>query len=77
MEGFVRKLKIQSLKAQIDEKRQFSTELARGFERIGSSEERTRTARCFDDTLKQMHAMQLMLELLERHEREAVEEAAW
>jgi hypothetical protein len=72
LESNIRRLKIHSLKDQIETARELSNMLAGQFESTPSSAERTQIAKRYDEALKQTHAMQFLLELLER---EATKEA--
>ena len=62
----ISKVRIYFLKAQVEASRLYSIELAQRFENAATSAERTMLARQFDKSLKQTHATQLLLELLER-----------
>ena len=71
MGSFFSRLRTQSLKRRIEELRHQSASLAGEFETAPTETEKTRIARRYDEALKQTHAMQLLLELIERKEREA------
>jgi len=67
----IRRLRIQALKAHVEASREFSLALASQFEIAPTSLEKTRIARRYDQALKQTHALQLLLEMLEKQGSEA------
>jgi hypothetical protein len=72
LESSFRKLRIQFLRAELELRRLLCESLARKFEkRPLSYEQRTDLFRRWEDTLKESHLLQAMLDLLEREEREA------
>lgn len=71
----INKLKMQSLRGQIETSRLLCGSLAARFETATSSTEKTELARRYDEALRQTHSMQLLLELMERQAREAAGEA--
>lgn len=75
MGSIFRKLRIHSLLAQIEASRLYSVSLANQFDAAPTNGEKTKIAQRYDDALKQTHTMQLLLELLERQERENLEDA--
>lgn len=72
MGSVINRLRIKSLQGQVEASRLHSQALASKFESAATSGEKTRIARLYDEALKKTHAMQLLLELLEREEREKV-----
>jgi dimeric dUTPase (all-alpha-NTP-PPase superfamily) len=66
MESAIDKLRIHTLRAQVEASRLHSVALARKFDAATTSTEKTRIAREYSDALKQTNSLQLMLELLER-----------
>ncbi len=71
MASIIDKLRMKTLKGQIEALRLESVALATQFEAAQTNTEKARLARRYDQALKQTHAMQLILELLERKQREA------
>lgn len=69
MGSIIRRLRIQSLKAQIEASRLCCTSLANKFETASTNTEKTKIAARYDEALKQTHSMQLSLERLEKQER--------
>jgi hypothetical protein len=69
--SFVDTLRIRSLRRQIEASRKHCGALAQEFETATTTEEKSRIAREYDKTLKKTHAMQFLLELLERKVKEA------
>jgi len=61
-----RNLNISSLRKEIEASRLHSIRLASQFEIAATSTEKSKIAREFDKALKQTHAMQYLLEMLER-----------
>jgi hypothetical protein len=74
--SIITRLRIESLKGQIEAARQQTADLAYKFEAASTSAEKARIARKHAHALKQTHALQHMLELLERKQREGGGEAA-
>jgi hypothetical protein len=70
------KLRISSLRAQVEASRLYSAELTRKFEAAETSLEKTTIASQYDKSLKQTHAMQLLLEMLERKQNHPSTETA-
>lgn len=66
MESIIDILRIPSLRGQIEASRLYSVALANEFESATTSTEKTNLASQYDHALKQMHSMQLALEILER-----------
>ena len=66
MEFVGRNLNISSLRKEIEASRLYSVRLASQFELAATSTEKSKIAREFDKALKQTHAMQYLLEMLER-----------
>jgi 23S rRNA C2498 (ribose-2'-O)-methylase RlmM len=73
--SFVSSLRIRALKNQIEALRQRCHDLAVEFETVSTSQEKARIAREYDKALKKVHAMQFLLDLQERKEQEAAENA--
>jgi hypothetical protein len=71
MASLINRLRMQTLKGQIEASRLESVALADQFESAPTQAEKARIARQIERALKQTHAMQHMLEMLERKEREA------
>jgi hypothetical protein len=71
--SIIRRLRIQSLKAQVEASRLNCTSLANEFENAATDTEKTKIATRYDEALKQTHCRQLLLELLERQDRERCE----
>ena len=69
----INRLKITSLQAQVEASRLHSQSLAIKFDTATTSAERAKIARQYDEALKKAHTMQLLLELLEREQRAAVD----
>jgi len=72
----INRLKMHSLRAQIETSRLLCGALAGKFELTTSPTEKSKLARRYDEALRQTHTMQLLLELMERQEREAVGQTA-
>jgi hypothetical protein len=71
LESSFRKLRIQFLRAELEVRRLSCESLARKFERRPLSyEQRTDLFRRWEDTLKESHLLQAMLDMLEREDRE-------
>lgn len=71
METSFRKLRIQFLKAELEIRRLSCESLARKFEkRPLTYEQRTDLFRRWEDTLKESHLLQAMLDMLEREDKE-------
>jgi hypothetical protein len=70
METIINKLRLPALRAQIEASRLYCASLAAQFDAAQSGAEKTEVASRYEDALKQTHMMRLLLELLERHERE-------
>ena len=70
MKSVIRKLRVASLKAQIDATVLYSSELAGRFQTAATSREKTEIAREYDIALNQARMMQLLLEILERNQNE-------
>jgi hypothetical protein len=75
LESFINRFRIRSLKTQIDEARQRCNALAIEFDAAKTSAEKTEIARHYDKALKEAHALQLVLEMIERQQRESREHA--
>jgi hypothetical protein len=71
MEDTDRRSGICTLRNQIEAARQLSGVLASQFERAPSITEKTRLARSYGQALKALHAMQYLLAVWERRERES------
>jgi hypothetical protein len=72
----IAKLRISSLRAQIEASRNYTQSLARQFDAAPSFTEQAEIASRFHKALKQLQGMEFMLELLERKERESADETA-
>jgi hypothetical protein len=70
MESVIDRVRIRSLRGHIDASRLYSVALANRFEAAPTASEKTKIARQYDAALKQTHELQLMLEMLEKQERE-------
>ena len=71
MESIVRKLKIQTYKAQLAFRHYVCAALAKELEAgTLTAEQKAALAHRWDDTLKESHVLQLMIDLLERQEKE-------
>lgn len=71
MEPVARKLWIDTLKAQVALRQYICASLAMEFEDPSStSSRRTRLAYLWDETTRESNVVQLLVDLLERHERE-------
>jgi hypothetical protein len=71
LESIIRKLRVHTLKAQLALRHLICESLAKEFETALTFERRAALARKWDVTLKEGHVFQLMLDLLERQERES------
>jgi hypothetical protein len=72
LESSFRKLRIQFLRAELELRRLSCESLARKFEkRPLTYQQRTDLFRRWEDTLKESHLLQAMLDMLEREEKEA------
>lgn len=71
MASFIYKLRIQSLRAQIDRARRLSAKLAGRFESARTQAEKDRLVRRYDRALQRAHTRQHRLEVLERKVRES------
>ena len=71
MGSIVYTLRIRALKKQIESSRLRCDALAIRFETVRTHQEKAKIARAYDKALKKTHARQLLLEMLERHQREA------
>ncbi len=71
MPSIIDKLRMKTLKGQIEALRLESIALAQQFEAAPTDAEKASIARKHARALKETHAMQLVLELLERKQREA------
>jgi hypothetical protein len=69
--SIVHKLRIRTLKKLVETSRQQCDALVIQFDKAKTSKEKSRIAREYDKTLKRTHAMQFLLELQERRDREA------
>jgi hypothetical protein len=69
VKSIIGRLRISYLNAQIEASRLYRVELANRFENAVASAEKTMIAREYDKSLKQSHAMQLLIEVLERKSR--------
>jgi len=69
------KLRINSLRSQIEASRLYSVELARRFEYAMTVAEKTTIARQYDKALKETHALQFLLEMLEQKQAESQPQA--
>ena len=73
MESTFRKLRIQFLRAELELRRLSCESLAHKFEkRPLTYDQRTDLFRRWEETLKESHLLQAMLDMLEREEKEAV-----
>ena len=71
MESMIQKLRIQALQAQLALRQHLCASLAEEFESPKLTvKPRTALAHRRDDTLKESHVLQLMIDLLERQEKE-------
>ena len=68
MKSVIKRLKVASLKAQIDASVLYSSELAGRFQSAATSREKTEIAREYDIALNQAHMMRLLLDILERNQ---------
>jgi hypothetical protein len=75
VESIIRSLRIHSLRGQVESSRCYCCSLASQFEATPSNVEKTRIAQRYDAALKQTHMLQLLLELLEREQRQIKAEA--
>lgn len=75
MELVVRDLEIESLKQHLEMCREYCGSLAREFEGARSSVDQANLAFTWDAALKHSYMVQLLLELMERREREGRSEA--
>ena len=71
MGPWIARLRIRSLKAQVEAARLYSTALAGQFEAAPTGAEKTKIADRYEDALKRAHMLQFLLELLERKQRKA------
>jgi hypothetical protein len=71
LEEIISRLRIHSLRSQVAASREYCNVLATKFESAATNSEKVKIARRYDEALKQTHAMQLLLELLERETRGA------
>jgi hypothetical protein len=67
VKSVIKRIKVASLKAQIDASALYSSELASRFQSAATSREKTEIAREYDIALNQARMMQLLLEILERN----------
>jgi len=70
LDSVIRKLRIRSLKAQIEVSRLRSESFAGDFEKATSNEQKSEIARKWDRTIKAKHAAQVLLEMLERQQKD-------
>jgi hypothetical protein len=75
LEHIISRLRIQSLKGQVEASREHCNALANQFASAQTSLEKTQIAKRYDEAMKQTHAMQLLLEMLERQQQGAADEA--
>ena len=68
-------LGIHTLRKQLDNCRDLCASLAKEFEVAETSAQRTRLADTWDTAMKQYHATQLLLELLEKQEKQGFAQA--
>jgi len=68
VKSVIKRLKVASLKAQIDASVLYSSELAGRFQSAATSREKTEIAREYDIALNQAHMMRLLLDILERNQ---------
>ena len=71
MLSFIRRIRMRSLRAKVDESRNRSADLAGKFHAAATDAEKNRLARRYDRALQHAHHMQRRLERLERKERPA------
>ncbi len=76
IESIIGKLRIQQLKTHIESSRLYSEALARQFQEAQTGAEKTMIAGQYEEALKQVYKMRLLLELLERKDKEASSRAA-
>jgi hypothetical protein len=69
--SIVHLLRIRTLRKQIEMSRRRCDALAIRFETAKTTTQKAKIARAYDNALKKTHARQLLLELLERKERES------
>lgn len=70
MDSVIRKLRIKSLKAQIEASRLQSESFAGDFEKATSNKQKSEIARKWDREMKAKHAAQVLLEMFERQQEE-------
>ena len=68
MGSIIRRLRINSLKAKIEASRVRCGSLVTDFEKAPTDTAKTGIANRYDEALKQTHSLQLLLELLEKHQ---------
>lgn len=73
METVIRRLRIRNLKAQVALRKLIRESLAKEFEAALSVEDRAVFAQRADSALKEQYVLQLMVDLLERQERETAQ----
>jgi hypothetical protein len=71
----VERLKIKYFREQVDASRRNCTVLANQFAGAQTNREKKKIARQYDEALKETHALQLLLERLERNQRTQKSEA--
>jgi hypothetical protein len=70
LDSVLRKLRMMSLKAQIEVSRRQGEAFAGDFEKAESVEQKSEIARKWDRAIKAKHAAQVLLEMLERQQKE-------
>lgn len=70
MESIIRKLRIQTLRAQSELRRLQGESFAKKLSAAATDEQRTDLAREWDKAIQAKHATRLMMDLMERQERE-------
>jgi hypothetical protein len=71
MEDTERRFEIHSLRGEIEVARLLSGSIASKFEHAPTMTEKVRIARTYDEVLKELHAMQYLLCMWQRRERES------
>ncbi|MFZ1938230.1 MAG: hypothetical protein WBA18_05390 [Terracidiphilus sp.] len=75
MGSIINQLRIRTLQGQVEASRLYGKAIAGKFESAAAGAEKLKIARRYNESLKETYAMQLLLEMLEREERRAVEVA--
>jgi hypothetical protein len=70
LDSVIRNLRIRSLKAQIEDSQRQSESFAGDFEKAVSIEKKSEIARKWDQAMKAKHAAQVLLEMLQRQQKD-------